>query len=215
MLAYRYDKDTKEFVYTINAQSNPKGTGYLLPGNSTFTAVPDKVDGFIQVYDKVNDIWEQKVDHRNHYEINLNDLTFDIVDYIGTVKPGYEFVTDEVYNNYQADPDRYKVEDGHLVDIIDTEEYREIKEREEAERISHLKCTKRVLALMLQQLGITYSQLKQLIATNEQAQLEWDLCVELERCNPLLDIMGSQLGLTPKQIDDMFKYANGEIDTLN
>lgn len=88
------------------------------------------------------------------------------------------------------------------------------KEDIEKEHISHLKCTKRVLALMLQQLGITYAQLKTLIATNEQAQLEWDLCVELERCNPLLDIFGKQLGISPEQIDQMFKYANGEINTL-
>ena len=87
----------------------------------------------------------------------------------------------------------------------------EEKEEQEAERISHLKATKRVIALMLQQLGVTYAQLKALIASNEQAQLEWDLCVELERNNPLLDIMGSQLGLSSKQIDDMFRYANGEI----
>lgn len=90
----------------------------------------------------------------------------------------------------------------------------EEKEEKERERISHLKCTKRVLALMLQQLGISYNQLKELIATNEQAQLEWDLCVELERCNPLLDIMGAQLGLSPEQIDIMFKYANGEVESL-
>lgn len=91
----------------------------------------------------------------------------------------------------------------------------EEKEQQEKERISHLKCTKRVLALMLQQMGISYAQLKNLIATNEQAQLEWDLCIELERCNPLLDIMGAQLGITSEQLDIMFKYANGEIDTLN
>lgn len=90
----------------------------------------------------------------------------------------------------------------------------EEKEAREKERVSHLKCTKRVLALMLQQLGISYNQLKELIATNEQAQLEWDLCVELERCNPLLDIMGAQLGLSPEQIDIMFKYANGEVESL-
>jgi len=90
----------------------------------------------------------------------------------------------------------------------------EEEEEIEKECIAHLKCTKRVLALMLQQLRISYTQLKQLIATNEQAQLEWDLCVELERCNPLLDIMGKQLGLTPEQIDQMFKYANGWVDTL-
>lgn len=90
----------------------------------------------------------------------------------------------------------------------------EEKQEQEKERIAHLKCTKRVLALMLQQLGISYNQLKELIATNEQAQLEWDLCVELERCNPLLDIMGAQLGLSPEQIDIMFKYANGEVESL-
>ena len=84
-------------------------------------------------------------------------------------------------------------------------------EQQQAERIGNLKCTKRVFALMLQELGITYSQLKELIATSEQAQLEWDLCVELERKNPLLDIMAAQLGITPEQLDGLFKYANGEI----
>ena len=107
-------------------------------------------------------------------------------------------------------------------EIVETEEAFEAwgytkqeEEEKERERVSHLKCTKRVLALMLQQMGITYTRLKELIATNEQAQLEWELCVELERCNPLLDIMGAQLGITPEQLDIMFKYANGEVDKLN
>lgn len=87
----------------------------------------------------------------------------------------------------------------------------EQKALEEKERIAKLTCTKRVFALMLQELGITYAILKQLISTNEQAQLEWDLCVELERGNPLLDIMANQLGITSEQLDGLFKYANGEI----
>ena len=106
---------------------------------------------------------------------------------------------------------KYIVEDGELVLNPNWEEE---KEQREKERISHLKCTKRVLALMLQELGIAYTALKELIATNEQAQLEWDLCIELERSNPLLDIIGAQLGLSPEQIDIMFKYANGEVETL-
>lgn len=84
-------------------------------------------------------------------------------------------------------------------------------ELEENIRISKLTCTKRVFALMLQELGITYTMLKQLIATNEQAQLEWDLCVELQRSNPLLDVMALQLGVTAEQLDGLFRYANGEI----
>ena len=84
-------------------------------------------------------------------------------------------------------------------------------ELEENRRISMLTCTKRVFALMLQELGISYTMLKQLISTNEQAELEWDLCVELQRSNPLLDIMAGQLGVTPEQLDGLFRYANGEL----
>ena len=89
--------------------------------------------------------------------------------------------------------------------------YEAEQEAKEKERIGNLTCTKRVFALMLQEMGISYASLKELIATNEQAQLEWDLCVELNRNNPLLDIMALQLGITPIQLDGLFKYANGEI----
>ena len=89
--------------------------------------------------------------------------------------------------------------------------YEQEQAEKERQRIQSLTCTKRVFALMLQQLGITYSRLKELIATNEQAQLEWDLCVELQRSNPLLDIMGAYLQITPEQIDILFRVANGEL----
>lgn len=86
------------------------------------------------------------------------------------------------------------------------------KEEIEKERISRLKCTKRVLVLMLQELQYNWlTTIKPLIEANPQAQLEWDLCVELERSNPLLDTLGGQLGITPEQIDNLFRYANGEI----
>ena len=90
-------------------------------------------------------------------------------------------------------------------------EYEAKEEAKERERVAKLTCTKRVFALMLQELGISYTQLKELISTNEQAQLEWDLCVELERSNPLLDVMALQLGVSAQELDGLFKYANGEI----
>lgn len=104
----------------------------------------------------------------------------------------------------------YKIEETatELQALGYTEEEIAIQEKE---RIAKLTCTKRVFALMLQELGITYTMLKQLIATNEQAQLEWDLCIELERANPLLDIMAAQLGITSEQLDGLFMYANGEL----
>ena len=81
-------------------------------------------------------------------------------------------------------------------------------EEQEKEYIKTLTMTKRVFALALQNIGITYTQLKTLIASNEQAQLEWDLCVELQRGNPLLDVMAAQLDVTPEQLDEMFIMAN-------
>lgn len=117
-------------------------------------------------------------------------------------------VSEILYNLFLETPDKY-IWDGF--EIVENPNYEEEQAKKEKERIGKLTCTKRVFALMLQELGLTYTQLKQLIATNEQAQLEWDLCVELERKNPLLDVMALQLGITPAQLDGLFKYANGEI----
>ena len=112
-------------------------------------------------------------------------------------------ITEEVYNNIE----RYIWNGSEIVLDPDYEEKQAQKERE---RIGNLQVTKRVFALALGQLGISYSQLKELIASNEQAQLEWDLCVELQRKNPLLDVMAAQLGVTPETLDMIFKRANGE-----
>ena len=113
-------------------------------------------------------------------------------------------ITKKVFENFE----QYIYQNGEIIIDLDYEAKQEAKEKE---RIAKLTCTKRVFALMLQELGISYTQLKELIATNEQAQLEWDLCVELERKNPLLDVMALQLGVTSEQLDGLFKYANGEI----
>lgn len=111
-----------------------------------------------------------------------------------------------VENNHKLG---YVIEENEtsLLALGETEEE---KQKKEKERISNLTVTKRIFALALQELGITYQTLKQTIAQNEQAQLEWDLCVELHRNNPLLDIMAGEMGITPKQLDYIFQKANGE-----
>ena len=87
--------------------------------------------------------------------------------------------------------------------------------REEAERVGNLQCTKRVFVLMLEQLGLDYfEQIEPAINANRDARLEWELCVQLQRKNPLLDQLARQFGVTSKQLDQMFKYANGEVNSL-
>lgn len=136
--------------------------------------------------------------------------------YLGYQNGKIKFYTEEMLN-----PNFYQLERIEYTDkeyVLDGEEYvlkdeawEEKQAQAERERIAKLTCTKRVFALMLQELGITYTMLKELIATNEQAQLEWDLSVQLERGNPLLDIMAAQLGITSEQLDGLFRYANGEL----
>ena len=102
---------------------------------------------------------------------------------------------------------KYIVVDGELILNPDWEEEKAQRERECTD---NLQITKRVFMLGLQQMGISYSQLKDLLATNEQAQMEWDLCVELQRKNPLLDVMASRLGVSGETLDYIFRKANGE-----
>lgn len=136
----------------------------------------------------------------------INDKLFDYADY------EYEknCLTTDIITQKELDDDKDKViiKDGVLVLNPD---YTNILIQREIDKVANLRCTKRVLALILKELGVSYANLQALIATNEDAQLEWDLCVELERSNPLLDILGAKLGLTPTTIDKIFKYANGEI----
>ena len=104
----------------------------------------------------------------------------------------------------------YEQDEHHVYERIHIYTEEELKELDHLHVLT-LKCTKRVFALILTQMGVTYEQLKALIATDERAQLEWDLCVELSRDNPLLDLMAKKLGFTSEVVDYIFKYANGEI----
>lgn len=107
---------------------------------------------------------------------------------------------------YALEPNEI-MQDG---EVVINPNYEQEQAQKERERLNNLTMTKRVLWLQSKELGISYQQLKDLIATNEDAQAEWDLCENLKRDNPLLDIMGAKLNITPEQIDNMFKIANGE-----
>lgn len=121
-----------------------------------------------------------------------------------TEKQRLDFITNQNYiNGYLI-----KETETSLQALGYTEAELELKEKE---RIGNLKCTKRVFVLMLEKMGLDYfEQILPLIEGNRQARLEWELCVELERKNPLLDILANELGVTSLQLDKLFQYANGE-----
>ena len=147
---------------------------------------------------------------KNKGSILNYDLNVDLMLQDG-YKPFVEVERPDTIRFYHIDYIESSDDISEVIVYDETQEEAEERIRQqEEERVKMLSCTKRDFALMLQELGVTYTQLKTLIASNEQAQLEWDLCERLYRFNPLLDKMAEQLGITPLQLDMIFKTANGE-----
>lgn len=86
----------------------------------------------------------------------------------------------------------------------------EQKSLEERERILNLSLTKREVFLgIYRALGITPEQIKAKI-TDSCALIEFEYANNYFRANPLIDVVGSALGLSSKQLDDFFKDGNYE-----
>ena len=95
-----------------------------------------------------------------------------------------------------------EVRQFELVDITPTEEE---KEQQERERIAKLKLTKREVFLGLYQAkGVTPDMIKAQI-TDAQALIEFEYANDYYRGNPLIDIVGATLGITPEQLDKFFE----------
>ena len=76
--------------------------------------------------------------------------------------------------------------------------------QQEKERIARLKLTKREVFLGLYQAkGVTPDMIKAQI-TDPQALIEFEYANDYFRGNPLIDIVGATLGITPEQLDKFF-----------
>lgn len=126
-------------------------------------------------------------------------------------------IENEIWKEFSSDKagTSWNIVNGEFLDLRQSSEYIQQQAQKERERINKLTVTKRIFALALEQFGVTYTQLKEVIASNERATLEWDLCVELERGNPLLDQLAPTFNITSEQLDYIFKVANGEIIITN
>lgn len=211
MIIYNYDEITKEYTGQYNADLDPEETKkqgknvYLIPANATTKKPPKAKEHEAVIY---NNGWEIVADFRGLYMVN-SDMQPQKVEEIGALPEGYAVATEEQAQKILEDDLFYIVQDGQL---IENPNYEEQKAAIERERIDNLQCTKRVFVLMLEQLGLDYfEQIEPAINANRDARLEWELCVQLQRKNPLLDQLAASFGVTSKQLDDLFKYANGEI----
>ena len=101
-----------------------------------------------------------------------------------------------------------EVEEGYVIydfELMTVEEKEEKEAQKERKRLNLLSMTKREMFLGLYQAkGITPDMLKAQI-TEPTALIEFEYANDYYRGNPLIDVIGSQLGFTTEQLDKFFE----------
>lgn len=113
----------------------------------------------------------------------------------------------------------YNHRKGYIVAEVDTglramAESKEEQAQAEKEAIMRLSMTKLDFVNALEAFGITYIQIKELLASSEEAQKQWDLCERVYRFNPLLDEYCSTFNITSEQLDQLFINAQKDQNLL-
>lgn len=90
-------------------------------------------------------------------------------------------------------------------DIVALKETDEELSQREKERIAMLKMTPRDFLLAVVDMGVDYTKIKELMASNPQVEIELQYCNNVYRGNPLLDQLCGNFGVTAEQLDELFK----------
>ena len=208
MNLYNYDENTKEYLYTSVAEADPEETKIqgkfipLIPANCTEIPIPTyNSDNQIPIFE--NDNWVIKSDYRkNYYKVN-NKLNVEDIITIGE-QEGYYIVDKATGEDIKQNSDWYKISSNNIVKKSSSE-YEQEQAQKERERLNMLSMTKREMFLGLYQAkGITPNMLKAQI-TNPQALIEFEYANDYYRGNPLIDVIGTQLGFTSEQLDKFFE----------
>ena len=118
-------------------------------------------------------------------------------------------VTEEVYNTFAENPDKYIYQDGG---IVENPNYEQEQAKKERERLDNLSMTRGDMfeALILAR-GLTKPQIRAMI---ENAELDtvtkalylnrFDEALEFYRGYPIFDMLGEALDITPSMLDKFF-----------
>lgn len=126
MRVFVYDKDTKEFLRSQDAQPNPKKPGeFLIPANSTLEQLPD-FSGDNETLVFSDNGWVVVKDFRGKLVIDLNSLEILSVNYLGEIKDGFQIIDEDTRDDFLDNPDAYAVVDGVFTCIRGTVRYAQI-----------------------------------------------------------------------------------------
>jgi hypothetical protein len=111
-------------------------------------------------------------------------------------------VSEELYNAYIGAPTKYIYSEGK---IIENPNYETERLEEEAKRIAMLKMTPLDFIKALEEVGVSYAQIKELCNTNEEVEKQLRFCNHVYRGNPLLDKLCGSFNVTTEQLNELFK----------
>ena len=118
-------------------------------------------------------------------------------------------VSDEVYNNFIADNDRYIYSDGA---IIENPDYEEIKRQKEQERINNLTMTALDFINVVKSLGLSDVDIDEYLQANIPLKNQLTYCqnVYCGVVRNLVPLEGKGKTITDEMVVRAFKVKNGE-----
>ena len=217
MYIYHYSKQTKEYLSKSTAEADPAQTKKqgefvaLVPANATLLEPPETGDNEAAVF--TDGEWVLKADYRKTHKKCNDNLVIEDIKELGEITDGY-LVTNETAALIKETPEKFKIENGAVVELSD-EEYTEYLEAVEAERIANLSLTAAdVERAIYKAKGIDFDDIVESIeAMNEAGTADNDikaLKIELKannfyRGNEYVEQIGNLLGITSEQLDDFFE----------
>jgi len=118
-------------------------------------------------------------------------------------------VSEEVFNNFIEDTDRY-IWDGE--EIIENPNYEEIKRQKEEERINNLTMTAQDLLEVIANSGATWAEIDSFLNSNPEFKLRLTTCQNVF-CGVVKAFLPLKIGnitLTAEMVETAFRIKNGE-----
>jgi len=135
---YSFNSEGKAFVGKYPAIKNPRRQSeYLLPAQATFKEPPETKENEVAIWSGSD--WVIEPDFRGLLQVDIETKEISTIEYVGAVKTGFQKVSEDVAQEIQINPEKFKKIETSLVDISNTEEYKNyLREKEVAIRKSEI-----------------------------------------------------------------------------
>ena len=137
MFIYNYDRDTFMYTGISKAEKDQMGSGYLLPAFSVDFPPPEY--GEFERPFFIKGEWIIKRYYRGKKQIELSTKIISNIDYIGNIKEGFQYISDNEALECMQNPLRFEVRDNMLYRLNDEEYNLLLQKNQDKQRIAEIK----------------------------------------------------------------------------